>query len=244
MDLQLNGLTALVSGGTAGIGAAIVRTLAQEGCHVAFCSRSQANVDAMTDSLASMQVRINGRALDVSDHNAFEAWLAELGALDIFIPNVSAISPAWEPSIALDIVATVKTTQAALPYLKKSHRAAITYISSLMCGYATPGAVGYTAAKAAMTHYMKSLSSSLASDRIRVNTVSPGITLAEGGFWDRVKTNAPSMFEAQLKNHPMQRFATAEEVARVVAFISSPAASYVSGANWFVDGGETQHVQT
>lgn len=244
MDLNLSGLTAVVTGGTGGIGGAIVRTFAQEGCNVAFCSRSQRNVDAMLQLLAPFPIKAIGRAIDVADAVAVENWLDEIGALDIFVPNVSAISPDWEASIALDILATVRCTQAAIPYLRKSAHGAITYIGSLICGRATPEVPGYSAAKAAMTHYMKSLSRQLAGDGIRVNTVSPGITFVEGGWWDQVKSQAPPMYEAQLQQHPMGRFASADEVARVVAFISSPAASYVSGANWFVDGGETQHVQS
>jgi len=65
-----------------------------------------------------------------------------------------------------------------------------------------------------------------------------------GGFWDNVRLKDPAAFDAVVQRNPMGRLATAEEIARVVAFISSPAASFVSGANWYVDGGSIAHVQT
>jgi NAD(P)-dependent dehydrogenase (short-subunit alcohol dehydrogenase family) len=78
---------------------------------------------------------------------------------------------------------------------------------------------------------------------VRVNTVSPGDTLCEGGLWDRVRTQDPGTYGKVLQRNPMQRLATPEEIARVVAFVSSPAASFVAGANWYVDGGSVNHVQ-
>lgn len=93
-----------------------------------------------------------------------------------------------------------------------------------------------------MVHYMKSLATRLLPT-IRVNTVSPGDTLFDGGLWDRVSREEPEAFEKVIKRNPMRRLATAEEIARVVAFISSPTASFVAGANWYVDGGSVNHVQ-
>ena len=149
---------------------------------------------------------------------------------------------AQPPNIA-DIRATVDATEAAIPFLANSRHAAITYIGSKAGSLATPRMVAYGAAKAAMAHYMKSLSSRLLP-AVRVNTVSPGDTLVEGGVWDKVRLNDPTAFDAVVKRNPMGRLAHADEIARVVAFVSSPAASFVSGANWYVDGGSIAHVQT
>ncbi len=93
-----------------------------------------------------------------------------------------------------------------------------------------------------MAHYMKSLSTRLLP-KVRVNVVSPGDTLFPGGYWDRVRREDPPAFERALLRNRMRRLATPEEVAQVVAFISSPRASFVSGANWYVDGGSVAHVQ-
>lgn len=134
------------------------------------------------------------------------------------------------------------TTDAALPFLQRSPHGALTYIGSKAGALAAPHSSAYGAAKAAMAHYMKSLALRLLPG-VRVNTVSPGDTLSEGGLWDRVRAQDPGTYEKVLQRNPMQRLATPEEIARVVAFVSSPAASFVAGANWYVDGGSVNHVQ-
>lgn len=242
MNLQLTGLKAVVTGGSSGIGAAIVRTLAAEGCNVAFCARNQARIDAMLQSVDLLPGSVEARALDIADQEQFIAWLESLASFDIFIPNVSALSADWDASVQTDIGATVAAAEAAVPYLLCSSHAAITYIGSKAGSLAAPSSAAYGAAKAAMAHYMKSLAARLLPS-IRVNTVSPGDTLFEGGLWDRVRLQEPENFERVLNRNPMRRLATPEEVARVVAFISSPAASFVAGANWYVDGGSVSHVQ-
>lgn len=243
MNLDLAGLTAVVTGGSSGIGAAIVRVLAQEGCNVAFCARDQQRIDSMLASVAALPGAVSATRLDVLDQPAFALWLAAVGAFDIFIPNVSALSDDWHTTLAIDVQATVDATEAALPYLARSPHAAITYIGSKAGSLSAPRSPAYGAGKAAMAHYMKSLSSRLLP-AVRVNTVSPGDTLADGGYWDKVRLEEPDVYAGIVERNPMQRLASAEEVARVVAFISSPAASFVAGANWYVDGGSTSHVQT
>lgn len=242
MDLQLKGLKAVVTGGSSGIGAAIVRTLAAEGCAVAFCARNPERIERMLHSVQSLPGQVQAAALDITDQHAFRAWLEKLEAFDIFIPNVSALSSDWEAALHTDLMASVNTTEAALPYLQRSPHAALTYIGSKAGALAGPGPGAYGAAKAAMAHYMKSLATRLLP-AVRVNTVSPGDTLAEGGLWDSVRQQQPEQFAKVLARNPMQRLASPEEIARVVAFISSPAASFVAGANWYVDGGSIAHVQ-
>lgn len=196
----------------------------------------------MLNSLKELPGKVHGKALDVRDQPAFEAWLTSIEKIDILIPNVSAISSEWDASLQVDIQSTVNTTEAAIPYLLKSPHAAITYIGSKAGSLAAPASASYGASKAAMAHYMKSLALRLLPG-IRVNTVSPGDTLSEDGLWDKVRRHEPEKFKLVVQRNPLGRLATPEEIAKVVAFISSPAASFVAGANWYVDGGSTAHVQ-
>lgn len=242
MNLGLAGLRAVVTGGSAGIGAAIVRALAEEGCRVDFCARDPARISAMLASVAHLPGAVSGTALDVRNAAAFAAWLDSLGGFNIFVPNVSALSGDWAAAVQFDIQATVRCTEAAVLHLARAPHAAITYIGSKAGSLAAPNSAAYGAAKAAMAHYMKSLSQRLLP-AVRVNTVSPGDTLAAGGLWDKVRLNEPEAYARVLARNPLGRLATPAEVARVVAFISSPAASFVAGSNWYVDGGSVGQVQ-
>jgi 3-oxoacyl-[acyl-carrier protein] reductase len=242
MNLELDGLNAVVTGGSAGIGAAIVRSLAAEGCNVAFCARNQPQIDVMLRSVEALPGAVRARALDVKDESGFKDWLHALGSIDIFIANVSGLTGDWEAAFQTDIRATVSTTEAAIPFLLRSSHGAITYIGSKASSLGEPGAGAYGPAKAAMVHYMKSLSLRLLP-AVRVNVVSPGDTLFDGGVWDNVRLHSPEAFEHTVKGNPMNRLAAPEEIARVVTFLSSPAAGFVAGANWYVDGGSVCHVQ-
>ena len=242
MDLQLTGLHAVVTGGSTGIGAAIVHALAAEGCRVSFCARRQVQIDKALGLVAHLPGTVQAHAISVTDNANFTKWLETLGSFDIFVPNVSALSVNWKDSLLTDIQATVDATEAAVPFLLKSPHGAITYIGSKAGSLAAPKSAAYGAAKAAMAHYMKSLALRLLPT-VRVNVVSPGDTLFADGLWDRVRLNEPDVFETVVQRNPMNRLATPEEIARVVAFVSSPAAGFVAGANWYVDGGSTSHVQ-
>jgi len=184
MDLQLHGLRALVTGGSAGIGAAIVRALAAEGCEVAFCARQPERLQACLADLqaAGLPGALQARALDVCQPGAFEAWLEELGSLDILVLNVSALSSDWAQALDVDLRATVRCAEAALPLLRRSKHGALTYIGSKAGSLAAPNSAAYGAAKAALAHYMKSLSARVLPE-VRVNTVSPGDTWVAGGLW-------------------------------------------------------------
>jgi len=242
VDLRLDGLHAVVTGGSAGIGSAIVQALSAEGCKVSFCARHQDRINATVAALQRQRGSVSGKALDVLNATDFQQWILELGQFDIFIANVSALSSDWIESITTDVQATVSAIEFVVPIVTQSDHAAITYIGSKAGSLAAPNSAAYGASKAAMAHYMKSLSSRLLP-RVRVNTVSPGDTLFDGGLWDRVRKGHASEFESVIKRNPMGRLATPDEIARVAAFISSPAASFVSGSNWYVDGGSTSHVQ-
>lgn len=257
MDLKLSGLTVLVTGGSAGIGAAIVQELLNEGCNVAFCSRSQEKINSFLSTAKNPHnKRLISKSLDVRNIEEFPDWLQELKHIDIFIHNASALSfeniflpnenklsTDFNDLIETDLIPTIKLIDLVLPYLEKSTYGAITYIGSIASSTPTKSMPAYGAIKIALTHYMKTLSKKLMLKNIRVNTVSPGDIYVPNGFWDQVKNQRFQVYEKVLERNPMGRLGNPIEIAKVVAFISSPLASFVSGVNWLVDGNSTNQIQ-
>ena len=252
MDLGLKGAKALVTGGTQGIGRAIVETLAAEGCDVAFCARNAAEVDAATAAFAAHGTKVVGQVLDVADAAGMAAWVAgsaaSFGGIDIVVANVSALAipgdeAGWQSGFATDMMGTVRFVNAAMPWLEKSAKASIVTIASVSGREIDFAAGPYGAFKAAIVHYTQGLAYHLAGKGIRANSVSPGNTYFAGGVWDQIERGNPELFKQALAMNPTGRMGTPQEMANAVAFLASPAASFVSGTNLVVDGALTKGVQ-
>ena len=250
MDLGLDGLKALVTGGTRGIGRAIVERLAAEGAEVALCARDAAAVEAVVGGLPGG--RAHGASVDVADADALKAWVGEaaqaMGGLDIVIPNVSALGGAlgeegWRRGFDIDIMGTVRTIDAAMPSLEESSAAAIVVISSTAALEEFFGVRPYASVKAALVNHTSILATNLAPKGIRANVVSPGTIYFEDGTWGQREREAPEVFRAALERNPTGRMGRPEEVANAAVFLASPAAGFITGANLVVDGGLTRRVQ-
>jgi NAD(P)-dependent dehydrogenase (short-subunit alcohol dehydrogenase family) len=248
MDLGLKGKRAVVTGASKGIGRAVAEAFASEGAGVSICARNADEVAAAVAALKSKGVPAFGRALDVADSGALGAWITasggELGGIDALVCNVSALAvgdnaDSWEKSFRTDMMHTVNAVAAAVPFLEKSANGSIVLISSVS-GFEVDFAAGsYGAIKAALIHYAKGLSRQLVAKGIRVNCVSPGNTYFDGGIWQNIEKGMPDLYASTLKANPTGRFGTPAEVANGVVFLSSPAASRISGTNLVIDGALT-----
>ena len=252
MDLGLRGLKAVVTGGTKGIGRAIVETLAREGADVAFCARDAAGVASAQAEVAALGVRAFGTALDIADASALKAWVGgaatALGGIDIVVANVSALAigadeDSWRKGFEVDLMGCVRLVEAAMPSLGSSAAGSIVTISSVSGREIDFAAGPYGAFKAALVHYTQGLAFQLAGKGIRANSVSPGNTYFEGGVWHQIEDGNPELYRTALALNPTGRMGTPQEMANAAVFLASPAASFVTGTNLVVDGALTRGVQ-
>ncbi len=252
MDLGLRGRKVILTGATRGICRAVADLFASEGADIGLCARSADEVDAAVRALCRRGVRVVGEAVNVRDADAYKAWLGRtaeaLGGCDIFVPGVSAgggfdSEKNWVRNFEIDVMHTVRGCEALLPYLEKSGQGAIVIIGSTNAVETFAAPMAYNAMKAALVTYGKQLSQFVGMNGIRVNTVSPGPIYFEGGAWEMIKGSQPKFYDWAIKQLPNGRMGAPEEVARVIVFIASPAASLVTGANIVADNGFTKRVQ-
>ena len=251
MDLQLSGKRVLVTGGTRGIGRAIVEAFLDEGAVVGFCARKPEEVAATQDVLRD-RGRVAGTPVDVADGDALAAWVEQsakaFGGVDVVVANVSALAipdteENWQISLKVDVMHTVRLVRAALPHLERSDAASIIAISSVSGRESDFASGPYGTAKTAIIGYIHGLALQLADKHIRANTVSPGNTYFEGGVWANIESGNPALYEMAVGLNPTGHMGTPEEIAGPVVFLASPRARRVSGTNLVVDGALTRGIQ-
>ena len=263
MDLGLEDRVAIVTGGTSGIGLATARQLLAEGALVAICGRDETRLATARSSLLgnTSEKRLLAMQCDVLNKeavgrfaSAVEQWV---GRCDILINNAGqarmstfadTTDEAWREELELKFFSQIYPIRAFKPLLEKSDVAAILSVNSLLAYQPEPYMVATAAARAGAQSLLKSLAHELAS-RIRVNSVMLG--LIDSGQWerrfvareDKAQTREQWFAEVARTRHiPMQRLGTPEEVARAVAFLCSPAAGIITGAQLEISGGTSRHM--
>jgi NAD(P)-dependent dehydrogenase (short-subunit alcohol dehydrogenase family) len=263
MDLGLEGATAVVTGGSKGMGRAIAERLAIEGAQVAVLARGRQAIDDTVAALHGVgSDRSFGLTVDVTDKEGVDAAFAELdrrwSSLNVLVntlgPGAGRFEQLddgdWDATFDLGVMAAVRCVRAALPLLRAAPWARIVNVSAHSTQRQSPLLVAYTAAKSALTSVSKNLSKSLAPDGILVNTVSPGsivtASFSEGlrAAFEEEGLDATDPIDVMtwIDKHFHQpadlgRAGLPEEVASVTAYLASLTNGYVTGANVNVDGG-------
>jgi 3-oxoacyl-[acyl-carrier protein] reductase len=252
MDLGLHGHRALITGGSRGIGFAVAEALAAEGAAVGLVARDAAGLAAAADRLKPGGVPVVTAAADVTDTRALNRAVDEiataLGGLDHLVANAggtvgrgnltTAGDDDFTATFALNAGHAAELIRAALPRLRAALGGSVVIISSIT-GMRPAPRTAYAAAKAAEIHLAATAAQELAPAGIRVNAVSPGSIMFLGGGWDTFRQQNPEDFAAFLATQfPFGRLGTLPEVADVVTFLLSARASWITGANIAVDGGQ------
>jgi NAD(P)-dependent dehydrogenase (short-subunit alcohol dehydrogenase family) len=256
MDLGLDGKIAVVTGASKGIGWAVTRALVDEGVTVVAGARS-AGPDLPTLEGTGRVHFVPVDLTTAAGPIALVERAAELGGIDILVNNAGAVTPRpggfasisdedWEHSFTLTLMASVRTTRAALPELARRGGGSIVTISSVNAYLPDPLVLDYSALKAAVTNFSKSLSKQLGPAGVRVNTISPGpvetaLWLGDHGVAETVAQAAgakPGDIAAQAAaGAATGRFTRPEEVADLVLLLASDRSANVTGADFAIDGG-------
>ena len=252
MHLQLDGLRAVVLGGSRGIGWYTADLLASEGARVALCARNSEGVTAAVNSLPEVpQGQHFGEARDLMDSDAPGAFVGrvieEFGGLDLLIHNASGFDrqgdeDGWQRSFQIDMMAGVRAVEVALPALTQSKAASITFIGSMASKFYFRRRSSYGPAKAAMRAYANELAQSFGREGVRANVISPGAVVFPGGSWEKVQQEQPEFYRNVEKGIPLGRLGTAAEIARIVAFVASPAGIWINSTHIAADGGQVAAV--
>lgn len=257
MDLNLKGKLALVSGSTAGIGLAIVSTLAEEGARVIVNGRSQASVDSVVAQLqAQTGGEVHGFAGDLSTAAAAEEVARRFPGVEILVNNLGIFEPKpfeeipdedWQRFFDVNVLSGVRLARLFLPAMKQANWGRIIFISSESGVQIPVEMIHYGVSKTAQIAVARGLAEAVAGTGITVNSVLPGPTKSRG-VGEFVETLAKAegqsfegfekeFFDKVRPTSLIKRFSSPQEIASLVAYVASPLSSATTGATLRADGG-------
>jgi NAD(P)-dependent dehydrogenase (short-subunit alcohol dehydrogenase family) len=240
---DLTGRTALVAGGSTGIGLATARKLVDRGARVFLFGRSD------VDTAVSATGAAGGATIDVRDSPAVREYVSGLGDLDIVVWSagvqrygtvVDTAESTWDEVLDINLKGAYVTCGAAIPHMSRG--GAIVLVASVQGMATQPQVAAYTASKAGLLGLSRAMAIDHAPAGIRVNAVCPGsvdtpMLRSSAELFADQTTGADELLAQWGKSHPLGRIATPDEVAEVICFLASPAASFVTGTEVKVDGG-------
>jgi 3-oxoacyl-[acyl-carrier protein] reductase len=247
MQIVFKGKRVVVAGGSRGIGRSIALGLADAGAAVSICARGTAALEKTSAEIAARGSKAHAAVCDLADKGAIATYVAAaadaLGGIDILVNNASGFGAVddeagWEKGLTIDVMATVRASHAAIPFIEKAGGGAILNISSISGYQASTRSAPYAAVKAAVINYTMSQALMLAPKKIRVNAIAPGSIEFPGGMWEQRKASDPKLYNAILRSIPWGRLGHPEEVANTALFLCSDAASWITGQTVTVDGGQ------
>jgi len=252
MELGLKGKAAIITGGTQGIGRATAMALAREGAAVAIAARGRELLDKTTEEIRAAGGKVVAIQADVSKAADCERLVADtvkaFGRLDILVNNAgstatgefaSVSDAAWQADFELKLFAAIRLSRLAIPHMRKQGGGRIVNITNIGAKQPRAKSMPTTVTRAAGLAFTKALSKEFAPDNILVNTVCIGLVRA-GQHERRAQsagTAVEQLYAAMGKDIPLGRVGRADEVANVVTFLASHAASYVTGTSINLDGG-------
>ena len=252
MDLGLTDKVAIITGSSRGLGLASARALAAEGCRVTLCGRTEATLHAAARDVAGVaggDDRVLAVRADLVQaegvQQVIDRTVERFGGIDVLVNNVAVArggslletsDATWQEAFDHTLVPAVRATRLAVPHMTQRGGGSIIIIASIF-GREAGGRMTYNAVKAAEISLAKSLAQQLAPANIRVNSISPGSFLFEGGSWWKRQQENPAVIAEYVKRElPFGRFGRPDELGDVVAFLASARSSWISGTSIVVDG--------